>query len=482
MPPGVECRGPECYPPLSLNQGSEMDIPPRFVIHETRHWLINHRVDSALPGYLMLGAKSMSPSLAALPSEALAELGGLQAMLQTTLDEHLQPRHLYIGRFGHQAGHSIHFHFIPVYPWLEALFWSDDSAMIAPAVEPPQSRITRKPMLSSLIVNGQLLPAPTNEPLTPWWSFTKTVLATTALSLVRDDLIGLDDPVDAQPFTLRQLLRHEAGLADYGELADYHAAVARAEPAWSPDEMMRRLDGDRLRYPPGTGWGYSNVGYMLISRLIERVTDRPLEEAVTQRALFPLGLANVHFAKTPADLHMTHLGNALNYDPAWVYHGLLIGPLSQAALVIAVYRICEGDASACCAAFDAGDSQGAVESEREADHHPHHYRRCKRRGSARNVRHGARPTRFLPRSDPQRNDPAVQAQQHVPGRAVIFDRGVRVHNGQSERTMGEVFYLDRPALSRIAGRHVIRARLARDQSLLQAHRSLVRQADISAAQ
>lgn len=103
-----------------------MDIPPRFVIHETRHWLINHRVDSALPGYLMLGAKSMSPSLAALPTEALAELGGLQATLQTTLDEHLQPRHLYIGRFGHQAGHSIHFHFIPVYPWVEALFWSDD--------------------------------------------------------------------------------------------------------------------------------------------------------------------------------------------------------------------------------------------------------------------------------------------------------------------------------------------------------------------
>jgi CubicO group peptidase (beta-lactamase class C family) len=282
-------------------------------------------------------------------------------------------------------------------------------------------------MLSSLIVNGQPLTAPSDEPITPWWSFTKTVLATTALTLVRDRLIGLDDPVDAQPFTLRQLLRHEAGLADYGELADYHAAVARGEPAWSPDEMIRRLDGDRLRYPPGTGWGYSNVGYMLISRLIERLTDRPLEEAVTQRALFPLGLANVHFAKTPADLHMTHLGNASNYDPAWVYHGLLIGPLSQAALfldgllgadllpgpllqemqtaralggpipgrpwatagyglgvmqgsveaghsvcghtgcgpgsVIAVYRICEGDASTCCAAFDAGDSQGAVESE-----------------------------------------------------------------------------------------------------------------------
>ena len=56
-----------------------------------------------------------------------------------------------------------------------------------------------------------------------------------------------------QPFTLRQLLRHEAGLADYGELVDYHTAVSNGEPAWSADEMMQRLDGTRLRYSPGAG-------------------------------------------------------------------------------------------------------------------------------------------------------------------------------------------------------------------------------------
>ena len=30
--------------------------------------------------------------------------------------------------------------------------------------------------------------------------------------------------------------------------------------------------------------------------------------------------------------------------------------------VIAVYRICDGDASACCAAFEAGAGEGAVEA------------------------------------------------------------------------------------------------------------------------
>lgn len=281
-------------------------------------------------------------------------------------------------------------------------------------------------MLSSVVSNGQsLTPAP-SERMLPWWSFTKTVLAVTALSLVRDGLVGLDDPILDQPFTLRQLLRHEAGLADYGELAEYHLAVANNEPAWSADEMMQRLEGARLRYSPGTAWRYSNVGYWLIGKLIERVTDLALEEAVSRRALTPLGLSSVRFAKTRADFQEASPGNPSNYDPAWVYHGLLIGPLSQAALlldrllaghllpkdlrqamqtartlggpipgrpwitpgyglgvmqgttegglilcghtgcgpgsVIAVYRISDGDASACCAAFGTNVSEGAVEA------------------------------------------------------------------------------------------------------------------------
>lgn len=281
-------------------------------------------------------------------------------------------------------------------------------------------------MLSSLLSNGQPRTPDPSDLMVPWWSFTKTVLAATALSLVRDGLVGLDDPILDQPFTLRQLLRHEAGLADYGELAEYHAAVANNESAWSADEMMQRLDGVRLRYSPGTDWRYSNVGYLLIGRLIEQLTDLMLDEAVSQRALAPLGLSNVYFAKTRADLQTTHLASSSNYDPAWVYHGLLVGPISQAALfldgllgadllptyllqqmqavrtlggpipgrpwitpgydlgvmqssiegryslcghtgsgpgsVIAVYRICDGDASACCAAFEAGASQGSVEA------------------------------------------------------------------------------------------------------------------------
>jgi CubicO group peptidase (beta-lactamase class C family) len=282
-------------------------------------------------------------------------------------------------------------------------------------------------MLISLVANGQSITPDRLEPVVAWWSFTKTVLAATALSLVRDRLVGLDDPLPGEPFTLRQLLRHEAGLADYGELPEYHCAVANNEAAWSTDEMLQRLDATKLRYPPGKDWRYSNVGYMFIARLIERVTDQPLEEAVAQRMLTPLGMASVRFATKRTDLHETHLGNASSYDPAWVYHGLLIGPVSQAALfldrllagpllpegllqdmqtvrplggplagrpwitpgyglgvmqgsinggltlcghtgvgpgsVVAVYRCSDGGNSACCAAFNEGCDQGAIETQ-----------------------------------------------------------------------------------------------------------------------
>ncbi|HEF4762032.1 TPA: beta-lactamase family protein [Pseudomonas putida] len=187
-------------------------------------------------------------------------------------------------------------------------------------------------MLFALVSNGTLLTPEQPDTTVPWWSFSKTVLAAAALSLVRDGLTVLDKTVPEGPFTLRQLLRHEAGLADYSELADYHTAVARHDIPWPADDLLQRLDAGRLRYAPGDGWRYSNVGYLYIARLIQRVTGLCLEEALTQQVLTPLGLSQVRLAKNRRDLHGVDMGGAIDYDPGWVYHGLLVGPLEEAAL------------------------------------------------------------------------------------------------------------------------------------------------------
>jgi CubicO group peptidase (beta-lactamase class C family) len=196
-------------------------------------------------------------------------------------------------------------------------------------------------MLFSAIANGIPLPSTQPDPTVPWWSFTKTVLATAALSLVRDGLLALDDELPEGPFTLRHLLRHQAGLADYGELADYHAAVARGDSAWPVAEMLQRLDASRLRYAPGTQWRYSNVGYLFVAQVIERVTGLSLAQALNERVVLPLGLSPVRLATTQEALAPWSPG----YDPGWVYHGLSLGPLSQAALLLD--RLFSGDLLPC---------------------------------------------------------------------------------------------------------------------------------------
>jgi CubicO group peptidase (beta-lactamase class C family) len=281
-------------------------------------------------------------------------------------------------------------------------------------------------MLFALVSNGSPLTPAQPDVTVPWWSFTKTVLCAAALALVRDGKFDLDKTLPEGPFTLRQVLRHEAGLADYSELAQYHAAVACNETPWRADDMLIRLEATRLRYAPGDGWRYSNVGYLYVARFIERLTGLALEEALTQLVFSPLGLSRVRLATKRADLQGVSMGTAQAYDPGWVYHGLLVGPLDEAALcldrllagqtlpssllremqtvrslggpiagrpwvapgyalglmqgaveeglilsghtgcgpgsVIAVYRCAKGDDTASCAVFAEGGADGAVEA------------------------------------------------------------------------------------------------------------------------
>jgi diadenosine tetraphosphate (Ap4A) HIT family hydrolase len=53
-----------------------------LVILLTEDWVLNHRVDSALPGYLVLGARKPINDLSVLRPEALAQLGTLLANAQ----------------------------------------------------------------------------------------------------------------------------------------------------------------------------------------------------------------------------------------------------------------------------------------------------------------------------------------------------------------------------------------------------------------
>jgi len=111
---------------ISWAMAENRDIPQQFHIGETPGWSVNHRINSALPGYLMSSSKTFTNDLSDLPSETLCSLGQLFAKVQDALKRVLNAERVYIGRYGHTPGYPIHFHVIPIYAWVEELFWSDD--------------------------------------------------------------------------------------------------------------------------------------------------------------------------------------------------------------------------------------------------------------------------------------------------------------------------------------------------------------------
>ncbi|MBB6251267.1 serine hydrolase domain-containing protein [Nitrospirillum iridis] len=169
----------------------------------------------------------------------------------------------------------------------------------------------------------------------PWWSFTKTVLAIAALRLVEHGLLSLDGKVAGESYTLAHLLRHQAGLPDYGGLARYHEDVEARKSPWPVGRLLQALDVARPRYEPGAGWAYSNIGYLKIRGLIETTTGGSLADALDRLVFGPAGLTTARLATQPADLADVRMGpGGEGYHPGWVYHGLVTGTAADAARLL----------------------------------------------------------------------------------------------------------------------------------------------------
>ena len=148
-------------------------------------------------------------------------------------------------------------------------------------------------------------------------SVTKPLVAATAMRMVEDGTIGLDDPVtrwlpDFTPrladgstpvITIRQLLTHTAGL-NYGFLESQDGPLHRAgvsdgldHPAITLDENMRRLSGVPLVYAPGSSWRYS-LAMDVLGAVLARAGGKPLPALVEQYVTGPLQMRQTAFFTT----------------------------------------------------------------------------------------------------------------------------------------------------------------------------------------
>ncbi|MBS1182605.1 MAG: beta-lactamase, partial [Proteobacteria bacterium] len=149
--------------------------------------------------------------------------------------------------------------------------------------------------------------------LFPYWSFTKAVIALCALKLSERGEIDLDAPLDGEPYTLRQLLNHTAGLPDYCVLADYHKAVAADEAPWPRDKLLGAGLAKGLLFAPGEGWSYSNIGYMLARERIEGASGQSFASLVEDIICRPLGLNSIELATTREQFRRVHWRDATRY-------------------------------------------------------------------------------------------------------------------------------------------------------------------------
>ena len=179
------------------------------------------------------------------------------------------------------------------------------------------------PLATAIIERGDAPTIKGTDTPVPWWSFTKTVLSAAALRLVDHGKLDLDAPVEERPFTLRQLLRHEAGLPDYGSISRYHEDVAAGKAPWPIPKMLAAVQADQLRFEPGTGWAYSNIGYLMVAQKIEAGSGVPLAATLSSLVFDPGGLQTARLAMSADDLARVEMAGAAGYDPRWVYHGLI---------------------------------------------------------------------------------------------------------------------------------------------------------------
>ena len=138
-------------------------------------------------------------------------------------------------------------------------------------------------------------------------SITKSFVATVVLQLAGEGRIALDDPVgkwlppgtvpDGDRITLRHLLQHTSGIADYGESDRFRGLYGNAEAvagmrhrSWAVPELLAFVAGQPSLFEPGSSWAYSSTNYLLLGLVVERVTGNPYATEVERRILRPLDL------------------------------------------------------------------------------------------------------------------------------------------------------------------------------------------------
>lgn len=128
-------------------------------------------------------------------------------------------------------------------------------------------------------------------------SITKPVATATAIALLCEQgAIDLKAPVSKylpefkghkkETITIEQCLLHTSGLIPDNALADYQDGD---ETTW------QRICDLKLRSDPGTKFSYSDVGFIVLGKLVQQVSKKPLDQFAREQIYQPMGMNETTF-------------------------------------------------------------------------------------------------------------------------------------------------------------------------------------------
>ena len=142
------------------------------------------------------------------------------------------------------------------------------------------------------------------KPHTPFAvaSLTKTFMAALALQLREEGRLWLGTKIStwlpgypkANQITVKMLLNHRSGVFDYFAHPRYEAKVfGRPRHRWWTGEILK-LTGPRY-CAPGKCYHYSNTNYVLLGKIVSKITGKTPARNIRERFLEPLGLTDTFF-------------------------------------------------------------------------------------------------------------------------------------------------------------------------------------------
>lgn len=167
-------------------------------------------------------------------------------------------------------------------------------------------------------------------------SISKPLTAVAIVKLIEDGKLKLDDKVfDILPFepfllpgkkvderqreiTIRHLLEHRGGwdrdlsFDAMFRAVDFARLLGKAPPA-GPADVIKVMSGYPLDFAPGERYAYSNYGYCLLGRVIEKLTGKPYGDHMTEAILQPMGIKDMHLGHTR--LEQRRHNEVRYYDP-----------------------------------------------------------------------------------------------------------------------------------------------------------------------